>query len=313
MKTKRTSRVELPHRDVASDAFTLIEIMVVVVLLSLIILGLLAMFDQTEKAFRAGTAQTDQLEGGRMFSDLLVRDLEQTFPTGQSNAVNFWVRIPNYGTLQPLQQYLPPGSVRTNLLQDLYFVSRVNQTLSGTGYFVRTNPGIGGFPDLVGTLYRYQTNLSIHDFVANPQTTFQTLFTSTNDPSKNPTNSNASLISKILDGVVEFRVRCYDTNGYLLNWESGINQISNNFVNFQDWQIPGGGVTSNDVQLAIFSNNIVPAYVEVQFGILEPAVLKRYNSIPNVIARQNFLSNHAGNVQLFRQRIPIRNVDPSAY
>ena len=62
-----------------------------------------------------------------------------------------------------------------------------------------------------------------------------------------------------------------------------------------------------------FSNNIVPAYVEVEVGILEPAVLKTYNSIPNLAARANYLSNHAGNVEIFRQRIAVRNVDPLAY
>jgi len=62
-----------------------------------------------------------------------------------------------------------------------------------------------------------------------------------------------------------------------------------------------------------FSNNIVPAYVEVQVGVLEPAILKRLRSIPDPIAQSNYLANHAGNVQLFRERIAVRNVDPSAY
>jgi hypothetical protein len=53
--------------------------------------------------------------------------------------------------------------------------------------------------------------------------------------------------------------------------------------------------------------------VDVELGVLEPAVLKRYNSIPDPTTRSNFLANHAGNVQLFRQRVAIRNVDPSAY
>jgi hypothetical protein len=206
-------------------------------------------------------------------------------------------------------QYLPPNSVRTNLLQDLYFVSRVNQTMNGIGYFVRTNPGVGGNVDLVGTLYRYQTNIPVGIFnsglsSADPASPFQAFFQATNGING---SIAAGPISKVMDGVVEFRIHCYDTNGYFLNQFSHINEPSNS-VDIQNW-----AVSSNEVQLYAFSNNIVPAYVEVQLGVLEPAVLKRYNSIPNVIARQNFLSNHAGNVQLFRMRIPIRNVDPSAY
>jgi prepilin-type N-terminal cleavage/methylation domain-containing protein len=303
MKPLHTLPAEQRQHTAASDAFTLIEIMVVVVLLSLIVLGLLAMFDQTQKAFKAGTAQTDQLEAGRMFSDLLTREVMQVVPTGQSNSVNFWV---TNASQQPLQQTLPPSSIRTDLLQDLYFVSRANQTMSSIGYFVRTNPGIGGYADLVGTLYRYQSNLPVAVFNANPQMAFLSLFTATNGSG---TNTATGPVSKIMDGVVEFRIHCYDTNGYLWNGENPFNYYSN-FVNVVDWQ---PGAVSNDVQLCIFSNNMVPAYVEVQLGVLEPAILKRYNSIPNQLARSNFLANHAGNVQLFRQRIPIRNVDPTAY
>ena len=46
-------------------AFTLIEIMVTVALLSFIILGLMAMFHQTQRAFRNSITQTDVLEGAR--------------------------------------------------------------------------------------------------------------------------------------------------------------------------------------------------------------------------------------------------------
>src|SRR3954464_8860994 len=114
-------------------AFTLVEIMVVMVLLSVIVLGLMAMFNQTQRAFRAGMAQTDQLEGGRMFTDLLVRDLQEITPTYQTNAVNFYAQIPNYA---PLQLVLPASSYpRTNVLQNLFFMSRYNQTWSGIGYF----------------------------------------------------------------------------------------------------------------------------------------------------------------------------------
>jgi hypothetical protein len=83
-------------------------------------------------------------------------------------------------------------------------------------------------------------------------------------------------------------------------------------VNIQD-SVPTFPIVPDCVGLYAFSNNIVPAIVELQLGILEPAILTKYNSIPDPVARSNFLANHAGNVQLFRQRIAIRNVDPSAY
>jgi len=284
-----------------ADGFTLIEIMVVIVLLSVIILGLMAMFEQVQKAFRAGMAQTDQMEGARMVNDQLQRDLEQITPSYQTNTVNFLSAIPN--NYSPMLQALPATTfARTNFFDDLYFVSRMNQTWSGVGYFVRTNPGVGAFADAVGTLYRYQTNIPVEMFSTLPQAWYPSFLAATN------AFVGASPISKILDGVVEFHIRCYDTNGVFLNQNSAINYPSNS-VDILSWE----NSDSNEVRLYAFSNNIVPAYVEVELGVLEQATLKTYNSIPNSIARSNFLSAHAGNVQVFRQRIPIRNVDPTAY
>jgi type II secretory pathway pseudopilin PulG len=277
-------------------AFTLVEIMVVMALLSVIILGLMAMFNQTQKAFRAGLAQTDQLEGGRMFTDLLVRDLQQITPTFQTNGINFYTQIPNYA---PLQQVLPASFYpRTNILENLFFMSRYNQTWSGIGYFVRTNPWVGGLMNPVGTLYRFETNIPMAQIAGDAQLPYQTFLNATN-----PLN-----ISKILDGVVEFRVRAYDPNGFALT--NGSQSIQSNFF---VTIINSPTIAPGQVELSAYSNNIVPAYVEVQVGVLEPAVLKRYNSIPDPVTRSNFLATHAGNVQLFRQRIAIRNADTSAY
>ncbi len=281
-------------------AFTLIEIMVVMALLSVIILGLMAMFDQTQKAFRTGMSQTDRLEGGRMFADLLLHDLEEITPCYQTNGMNFYAQIPNYGPLVgPLVQNLPGSTLpRTNILENLFFLSRNNQTWSGIGYFVRTNDnmGFGGPLDLVGTLYRFETNVPVSQMQGdNSLLPYNTYLNATNRFS----------ISKVLDGVVDFRVHCYDTNGYLL---TGTNIINNSF-----FDISNSLVIPNEVSFYGFSNNIVPAYVEVQLGVLDPDVLKRFNSIPDPQARSQFLASHAGSVQLFRQRIAIRNVNPCAY
>lgn len=300
--TNSSRRLAIRSRT-SGAAFTLVEIMVVMILLSVIVLGLMAMFNQTQRAFRAGMAQTDQLEGGRMFSDLLRRDLEQITPTYQSNGLNFFAQIPaNYA---PLLQALPAdnSSSRTNILDDLFFTSRYNQTWSGIGYFVRndsvTDAWWGGTRSPAGTLYRFETNMPVAQFGGDAYRSFLTFL--------NATNRNS--VSKVLDGVVEFRVRCYDPNGYFLTNGSGSIE-SNNFVIITN-ALPQ--LADGEVQCYAFSNNIVPAYVELEVGVLEPAVLKKYESIPSPETRSNFLANHAGNVQIFRQRIALRNVDPSAY
>ena len=48
-----------------SGAFSLLELMIAVGLLTLIVAALYAMFDQTQKAFRQSLNQADLSEGGR--------------------------------------------------------------------------------------------------------------------------------------------------------------------------------------------------------------------------------------------------------
>jgi hypothetical protein len=60
-------------------------------------------------------------------------------------------------------------------------------------------------------------------------------------------------------------------------------------------------------------SNAVPAYLELELGILEPQVLQKYRSIPLGPPARQYLSNHVAQVHIFRQRIPVRNVDLSAY
>jgi len=61
-----------------------------------------------------------------------------------------------------------------------------------------------------------------------------------------------------------------------------------------------------------FVSNAVPAFVELEIGVLESDVLKRWRGM-SPVAGANYLSNHVAQVHIFRQRIPIRNADYSAY
>ena len=74
-------RVKLP---LPCRAFSLIEVMVAVTLMSVIVLGLLAMFSQTQRAFRTGITQVDVMEGGRAACELMAREMEQITATGLS-------------------------------------------------------------------------------------------------------------------------------------------------------------------------------------------------------------------------------------
>ncbi len=141
-------RLSLANRQSASAigkaAFTLLEILVSVALLSFIVLGLFAMFNQIQRAFRSSMTQSDILEAGRAVTEMIPRELEQMVPSRRSpyplnpytHGVNFYAEIPNS---TPLTQPLPGNPLpRTNLLQDCFMLLRQNQTWIGIGYCVRT-------------------------------------------------------------------------------------------------------------------------------------------------------------------------------
>src|SRR5260221_10877601 len=74
-----------------------------------------------------------------------------------------------------------------------------------------------------------------------------------------------------------------------------------------------------EVGFCMFSNTL-PASVEIEMGVLEDRTLQRAESLPNDIPapspndrRTLFLQGQAGQVHIFRERVSIQNVDPSAY
>lgn len=309
-----------------ATGFSLIEIMVTIGLLTFIILGLLLMFNQTQRAFRTGMTQTDVLESGRATMDLLARELEQIAPSEapdyidnfgiRRRATNFFVEpslvfFPdstlNFSWKTPLMQELPGNPVsRTNLLQRFYFLSKLNQDWIGTGYEV--------VPDdqnrAIGTLYRYSaTNY--------PRGNFLNL-------SGQFLRSPITNLSRIADGIVHLRLRAFAKNGYLIttNIFTGTNATfalrpNGPYTNVPNALAYGSAAyssTADERQAACyFMSNALPGYLELELGVLEPQILQKYRSIGVTSAALQYLSNHVAQVHIFRQRIPVRNLDPSAY
>jgi hypothetical protein len=115
----------------------------------------------------------------------------------------------------------------------------------------------------------------------------------------------ATNYSQMLDGVIHLRFLTYDQNGFPIVPLPGNTNLYRGVVRTNEVVAPA----ETRVQ---FLSNALPAYVEVELGVLEPTALTRFRAFPadSVFARQ-FLSNSVGQVHLFRQRVPIRQ--SSAY
>jgi hypothetical protein len=299
-------------RSSSASGFSLIEIMVTVGLLTFIMLGLLLMFNQTQRAFRMGMTQTDVLEAGRATMDLLARELEQMSPSElpdnliggiRYRATNFFVEpSPGFDWANPLVQELLGNNLpRTNLVQRFFFLSKLNQDWLGTGYEVLPDDANG----CVGTLYRFAgTNYPRGSLITLAQQFPLTPFTN---------------MSRIADGIVHLRLRAFAKNGYLIT----TNILTRTNASFQlRWNGPYTNIpnaiaynSGADYRQAAcyFTSNALPGYVELELGVLEPQIVQKYRSIPIPQAARQYLSNHAAQVHIFRQRVPVRNVDLSVY
>ena len=293
---------------VTRAAFSLIELLVVMTLLSLIVLALMAVFNSTQTAFRASVTQTDVLEGGRAAMDVMTSDLRQMSPSLGTNGVfvsgyyspapvNFYV---NTNSNQPLIQALPASPSnqrRTNVLEDFFVLSRGNlngrPAWIGVGYAVDPESATDLNP-----LYRFYLTTNVA--AASPQTLF--------------TNFTLAVLTgaitnwnRLLDGVVHLTVHAYDTNGIWMpnGYAFGYTNAPKNVLFLPSaWGETG---------FCMFSNTL-PASVEVELGVLEDRTLRRAETWPNgSVAQSNYLAQQVGKVHVFRQRVTIPNVDPSAY
>ena len=333
-RRRRLSTFDL--RPSSREAFSLIEIMVVIALLSLIVIALMTVFSSTQTAFRASVTQTDVLEGGRAAIDLMAQDLKtMTYSGGTSNQptpvgsppygslfyftnrnyVNFFVTAnPYYYAFNPNAYGLPllqplvgsaDGAVRTNMVQSFFVLSRNNvgghDRWIGTGYAVNAT-------NVDSPLYRFSMEINAE---SGPDALFNSYMAGVY------TNGFAGPgWSHLIDGVVDLHVRAYDANGYWISnyvyyagnptvYATNVNTYNN--ISQYNPRIP---MLMGEANLYMFSNTL-PAAVEVQMGILEDRIRARAESILNLNARSNYLSQQAGAVHVFRQRVTIPDFQPA--
>ncbi len=275
-------------------AFSLIEIMVAVSLLSVIIVGLLLMFYHVQRAFRAGTAQADILESGRATMSLVTRDLQEMTACHLTNVFNCLIE-PSLPNNSPSFQDLATGSRRTNWFQDIAFLSRVNDEWTATAY--RVAYGADG----VGTLYRMVQR-------TNRWTLFQDSSNAVRELTMIAsrdfyTGANSNLYNRVVEGVVAFDVRPLDTNGLAFPNMDPLARGSSNPA--YRWK-PNVEVNNGNGTF-FFYNDATPAYVDVELAILEPAALTRFRVQEDIGGAQarNYLGRQIGRTHVFRQRVAI--------
>jgi len=318
-------------------AFTILELLVAVSVMTLVIYVLYALFNQTQMALRKNASQVDVNEGGRAAMEMIVRELSQMEVSGYpaiiitnnqqvltySGSKSFFSRVtPGNKALFLAYQSdaMPPveddwakeQGFRTNILQDFTFTSR------GDSGFLITNYRVIDVINGIGTLARYRINGTLP--VPPPEA--RKMYTKTERFNifhfHQVVNTNNSVCEPITDGVIHLRITPYDQLGRPLGHDRmfydplGLNLerrgAAGQALFLIDPNRPVDGVLMQDhyVQSQAEFYGALPSYFDVEMAVLAPRVLEQVRALPKDM-RANFLGRQIGKVTLFRQRIPIRD------
>jgi type II secretory pathway component PulJ len=284
-------KTESKNRKTRSAGLTVLEMLVSTTLLVFIMVGLTAMFVQTQKAFQAGTKQAGVTDVGGTVADMIASDLAQLSDARNTNIVNLyfgWDPV-NY-TVQSNS-----GFVRTNQAQEIFMLVRTNGQWEGIGYGVSNNytGGAGG-----GTLYRFsmQTNAPLLD-----NSLFNNFMSNVVSQTFNSNNCH-----RIADGVIHLKIYAYDQLGNENTNELVFGDYNTN-IGYFTYPLSGGA--SNYVYA---SSNDLPASIQLEVGVLEPDTYAQARALSGIVdgsgaptSEITFLSKAVANVHLFRQEIPI--------
>ncbi len=307
----------------ARRAFSLLELLVSMGLLSLVILTLYAMFDQTQKALHANIAQTDVMESGRSVMELIVRDIERAQSPKLAGAINLAIQKADFvKSASPADTFLPPSVTdakhRDYPLNDLFFLAQTpsNQWTS-FGFYVANNADPRRQPDEnLGTLYRFQDPYVQSARGASAADRFLAFYTfpkassfALNRP--DPKNENflnrihrATNSTRLLDNVLFFRVLPLGREGLPLDQNT-----LRTYLAATNPLARGVTVTNQTVYPYYstgFTGTALPSAVEVELGMLSPRLWTQYTNQVSFDLKTNFLAKHIADILVFRQRIPLR-------
>ena len=386
---KTSLPIKIHH--VKKNAFSLVELLVAVALMTVIIVGLYSMFNETQRALRTNVSQVDVLEAGRSAIELIVQDIQQAEAPGplqqempseiffppSSILNNLPVAITNthphfFSGIQissvnpevalPLIQNLADQGIRINILQEVFFLTRSNLNWVAKGYFVspsRINAVSPNAPATIsyGTLFRFSSPNVIfdpidpdrdrtfefnrrinskpqwllgyqqnYDLLKNFWEIYQQTKTRDNFGAFNSDNKGikigraVAVAFPLIDGVVHFKMQPIDSLGKPMHYWTD-NPVTELKLEQSRYRYGSSVVLKPDKAAGLFGNigvvgktrsafydYALPAYVELEIGILDPATLEKVKSMegnPELV--EDFLSQQAGNVHLFRRmvRLPL--------
>ena len=303
----------------SSKAFTVVEMMVAVTITTVITVALTAVFGQVQKAFRAGIQQVDVYEAGRATSEMAAKDLESMVALGSINFTNFWTVPFQQGMYNALGNFREQTGFRT-IQQEFLVFQEYNNVIKAVGYRLvpdRRNAAIdySEAEDLirVSRLFRFEAPVSRVALERRPNEVWESIVDSfLSDPFDEIRDVDTASIryrfQEITDGIVHFRVTPYHLSGRA--WDKNLEDY---YYDNRDPGLPRDvEVDSTSPQAGpaftfAFSGDALPAFVELEIGVMEPAVIDEWRSIAeaNLQGASEFIREQTARVQIFRRRLTL--------
>lgn len=265
-------------------ALTVLEMLVSVTLLVFIVVGLTAMFVQTQRAFKAGLKQSTMTDAGHTIIDMVAADLAQASDAQNPYVVNlYW----GWATMNTSIEYQDTrvNVYRTNQLQEIFALVHTNTQWVGVGYAV-SNYATGA-----GTLYRY---VALTNDPLNTNVLFDIFYNDVLSQSFDP-----RYFHRLTDGVVHLKIRAFDQFGN----ETPIEQGRDYGLTNTSFTYPVPGYTNN--LLLYVPPSGLPASIQLEVGVLEPEAFEQLRALPGGQVQSNYLGKAGGKIQIYRQNIPI--------
>lgn len=288
--------------------FTLLEMLMAVTITTIITVALYAIFDQTQKAFRAGIAQVDVYESARATSEIFDRDivrlalnpLEQEFNrTVLPDDLNFyqypfniWLddRAP-YATVGNAIQQQAVFTAQQNIL----FFTRRNDEVTVTGFFnqpLNINWAGGSRPaniPQISRLYRFTRTVRQSDLTPALLQLYLTTFrngpaASLDDPTRP--------FQEVTTGVIHLRWNLFGANGQW--WQNATHPL---LFKSAGGNSPLVGMTAGGL--------LVPAQVEYELMIMEEELLEQFILLAesNTQQARNYIAENLQEIHLIRKRV----------
>lgn len=300
-----------PRRHHRAAAFSLVEMMVAVAVSSVIVFALYAVFNQTQKAFRAGAQQVDVLEGGRAAMDMIVADIEQMVAFNIPDVTNYYAMFPPTVRVVGITEDTAQKTV-TNVLREVFFANQQNHEYEFIGYRFAPDP----LNEPVAKLLRFTSRVRTTEILSqdNVRTNGFDEFALT--PSEDILNPQTRLpypkyknFDAILDNVVHFRLIPYTRDGYRWTRELAEEDPYRDKYNPQDGVVFLQDFSQPDYPPGTFATYVfkyqsLPAFVDIELGVLDPKVAETLRGMPSELA-EDYLNRQVDSIHLFRKRVAI--------